>query len=145
MKTAYLRDTTVEKALVLIHGRLGSRARVAIVGMQTFKHLLWAVAFLVVTLVGAKWIPIHEIEGEAVDVPGLMCYEESGRGSRRQRQLLDSLNGRKLAFIGDSVSRCGFSVHESPTTAHSHLLEMLACAVCSRAAVFIHSKQVLMF
>jgi hypothetical protein len=70
---------------------------------------LWLLAVLGANLVSGR-MPQHESDGESIDVPGLMCHAETGPGSYMHTKLLDELNGRHIAFVGDSVTRCSSSL-----------------------------------
>jgi hypothetical protein len=50
------------------------------------------------------------------------CSGEDGVGSARHEQVLDLLNGRKLAFVGDSLTR-----YDSNTSAYTCRKRLVVC------------------
>lgn len=49
--------------------------------------------------------PEYGNKSNAEKLDWMPCWAEQGTGSPRHEQVLDLLNGRKLAFVGDSLTR----------------------------------------
>lgn len=47
-----------------------------------------------------------EVDSNSTEFSWIPCADEAGVNSTRHEEVLNLLNGRKLAFVGDSLTRC---------------------------------------